>query len=69
MKEILKNSFTKFLLKILRKSKITGKIIGGYYPYNYEVDIIEILKKLEKLQNGYFLKKNLAAVIHPICRY
>jgi len=36
------------LLKILKKEKITGKTVGGYYPYNYEVDIIQILKKLEK---------------------
>ena len=47
----------KFLLKILRKSKITGKIIGGYYPYNYEVDIIEILKKLEKFNYHISLPK------------
>lgn len=47
----------KFLLKILRKSKITGKIIGGYYPYNYEVDIIEILKKLEKFNYHLSLPK------------
>ena len=32
----------KSLLKIIRKSKITGKVIGGYYPYNYEIDTIEI---------------------------
>ena len=36
------------LLKIFRKEKIYGKIIGGYYPYNYEIDDIKILEKLEK---------------------
>ena len=36
------------ILKILKKKKINGKILGGYYPYNYEVDAIQILKKLEK---------------------
>ena len=33
---------------ILKKEKIKNKIIGGYYPYNFEFDDIEILKKLEK---------------------
>ena len=37
-----------YILKILKKEKIKDKIIGGYYPYNYEVDIINILKKFEK---------------------
>tara|TARA_B100000963_G_scaffold353032_1_gene367101 strand:- start:3676 stop:4218 length:543 start_codon:yes stop_codon:yes gene_type:complete len=38
-----------FILKILKKSKIKKKIIGGYYPYNYEVDAIKVLEKLEQL--------------------
>ena len=41
---INKNKFLKFLKNI----KFNNKIIGGYYPYNYEVDILEILKLLEK---------------------
>ena len=36
------------LLKIFKEEKIYGKIIGGYYPYNYEIDDIKILEKLEK---------------------
>ncbi len=36
------------ILKILKKKKINGKSIGGYYPYNYEVDVIQILDKFEK---------------------
>ena len=36
------------LLKILKKNKSIGKVIGGYYPYNYEIDAIEILTNLEK---------------------
>ena len=36
------------LLKILKKKKINGKIIGGYYPYNYEIDDTKVLEKLEK---------------------
>ena len=47
----------KSLLKIIRKSKITGKVIGGYYPYNYEVNVIEILKKLEKFNYHISLPK------------
>ena len=43
----------KSIIKILRKSKITGRIIGGYYPYNYEVNPLEIFKRLEKF--GYYL--------------
>ena len=37
------------IIKILKKEKINNKIIGGYYPYNYEVNIIKILEKFEKL--------------------
>ena len=36
------------ILNILKKEKVTGKVIGGYYPYNFEVDAIKILEKLEK---------------------
>ena len=35
------------ILEILRKKK-NCKVIGGYYPYNHEVDTTEILNKLEK---------------------
>ena len=38
----------KYILKILNKEKIYGKIIGGYYPYNYEFDVMNILEKFEK---------------------
>jgi len=49
-KNYLKNlsiNFSKFL-KFLEKNKIKNIIIGGYYPYNYEIDTLEILEKLEK---------------------
>jgi len=36
------------ILNILKKNKTTNKIVGGYYPYNNEVDAINILKNLEK---------------------
>ena len=37
-----------FLLNILKKEKKISKIIGGYYPFNYEIDALRILKKFEK---------------------
>jgi 5-formyltetrahydrofolate cyclo-ligase len=49
-----KNYYKKLLvdpnkfLKILESKKIKNMIIGGYYPYNYEVDSLIILKKLEE---------------------
>ena len=49
-----KNNFKKLkinfksLLEIFESKNIKGKNIGGYYPYNYEVDVIEILKEFEK---------------------
>ena len=38
----------KSILKILKKKRIKGKTVGGYYPYNYEIDDMQILGKLEK---------------------
>ena len=46
-KSHLKINF-KYLLKILKKFKIYGKTVGGYYPYNYEFDIMNILEELTK---------------------
>ena len=34
--------------KILKKTKSVGKIVGGYYPYNHEVNTTKILKEFEK---------------------
>ena len=36
------------IIKLLKKKRIKGKIVGGYYPYNNELDCIQILEKLEK---------------------
>jgi len=36
------------ILKFLKNNKIKGKIIGGYYPYNYELNIMPILENFEK---------------------
>ena len=38
----------KIILKVLKKKKIKGQIIGGYYPYNYEMNVIPVLEKFEK---------------------
>ena len=36
------------ILDIFKKKKVSGRILGGYYPYNYEIDILQILEKFEK---------------------
>ncbi len=48
---------TNKILRFLERKKIKNKIIGGYYPYNYEIDAIEILKKLEKFNYHLSLPK------------
>ena len=48
-KKIKKFNFNfDLILDILKRKKVLGKIIGGYYPYNYEIDILQILEKFEK---------------------
>ena len=36
------------IIKILKKEKINKKVVGGYYPVNFEVDDLELLKKFKK---------------------
>ena len=36
------------IIQILKKEKINKKIIGGYYPINFEVNDLELLRKFEK---------------------
>jgi 5-formyltetrahydrofolate cyclo-ligase len=48
---------TKVILKILKKEKIKGKILGGYYPYNHEFDGMRILKEFENLKFLILLPK------------
>ena len=36
------------IIKILKKEKISKKIIGGYYPVNFEIDDLGLLKKFIK---------------------
>ncbi len=43
----IKFSFLK-VFKEIKKKNLKNKIIGGYYPVNYEIDILEILEILEK---------------------
>ena len=38
----------KYILRILKKEKIKEKIIGGYYPYNYEINVLNLFQDLEK---------------------
>ena len=46
-----------YLKEILRKKNYKKKIVGGYYAYNYEVNIIKILEKFEKLKYTLSLPK------------
>ena len=50
-KNYLKNIQINFksIIKILKKKKHKKKIIGGYYSYNYEANVMSILEKFEKL--------------------
>ena len=41
------NFFFLKLFKEIKKNNIKKKIIGGYYPINFEVNILELLNKLE----------------------
>ena len=36
------------IIKIIKKKKISKKIVGGYYPVNFEIDDLVLLKKFEK---------------------
>ena len=38
----------KTFFKFLERIKYKSKIIGAYYPFNYELDILNILKNFEK---------------------
>ena len=45
-----------YINKILKNKKIVNKNIGGYYPYNNEIDGMEILKNLKKKLFHLFAK-------------
>ena len=49
-KKVNYNSFSvnfKKIFKILKKEKISGKILGAYYPFNHEYDIMPTLREFE----------------------
>ena len=55
------------IIKILKKEKITNKIIGGYYPVNYEIDDLALLRKFKKKKFNISLpviKKNFQMDFH-----
>ena len=37
-----------YIWKLFKKEKIKGNILGGYYPHNYEVNVMQILENFEK---------------------
>ena len=43
----IKVNFNK-LINFLKEKKIKKKIVGGYFPVNFEVDDLDLLKILEK---------------------
>jgi len=43
--------------RVLKKNNIKSKNLGGYYPYNYEVNVIQILENLEKQEYHISLPK------------
>ena len=45
------------IIKILKKRKFKNKILGGYYPYNYEIDIMPLVEKFQKLNYSITLPK------------
>ncbi|MDC0451777.1 5-formyltetrahydrofolate cyclo-ligase [Candidatus Pelagibacter sp.] len=55
------------IIKILKREKITNKIIGGYYPVNFEIDDLALLKKFKKNKFNISLpviKKNFQMDFH-----
>ncbi len=46
-----------FVLRVIESKNNGSKILGGYYPYNKEIDIIPLLEKFEKLKYQITLPK------------
>ena len=36
------------IISVIKKQKIKNKIIGGYYSFNYEINVLDILNEFEK---------------------
>jgi len=52
----IKINFNK-ILNLFNKNKITKKNIGGYYPVNFEIDDLDILREFEKRKHNISLPK------------
>ena len=55
------------IITILKKEKISKKIIGGYYPVNFEIDDLALLRKFKKKKFNISLpviKKNFQMDFH-----
>ena len=55
------------LIKILKIEKVNKRIVGGYYPVNFEIDDLVLLKKFEKNRFNISLpviKKNFQMDYH-----
>jgi len=55
------------IIKIFKKEKISNKIIGGYYPVNFEIDDLALLRKFKKKKFNISLpviKKNFQMDFH-----
>ena len=48
---------TNSIISILKKKNLSKKIIGGYFAYNYEANVMHILEKFEKMDNIISLPK------------
>ena len=46
--------FSKIYSLLKKTTNLIKKIIGGYYPVNYEMDDLEILKKFVKKKDKNF---------------
>ena len=58
----------KQIVKILKKEKISNKIIGGYYPVNFEIDDLALLRKFKNNKFNISLpviKKNFQMDFYP----
>ena len=56
------------IVKIIKKEKIINKIIGGYYPVNFEIDDLALLRKFKKNKFNISLpviKKNFQMDFYP----
>ena len=55
------------IIRIIKKEKVNKRIVGGYYPVNFEIDDLVLLKKFEKNRFNISLpviKKNFQMDYH-----